>query len=351
MYASILENMEECPAIMKILIIGGTVFVGRHIVEAALAAGHEVTLFNRGLSGPDLFAGVEKIKGDRREGFELLGDRHWDAVVDTCGAFPAEVELSCAQLRRRADRYVYLSSFCVYRDWGLRDQDESSPLRPPLPKDAPPSEANYFERKADCERAAAKAWASKALIIRPGVISGPFDPGDTLAYWLLRAGRGGEVLAPGNPRRNVQILDVRDLARWLVAMIEARSAGTFNVCGDGVTMEGLLNECREVGGGRANYVWVDEAFLVKRLEGLRGKKITPLRFLELLPFWIPGQNDRFSTAAAKAAGFTARRLSETIADTQAWLSAQTRTPDDFAKESFLRSDAAAALLAQWRAVL
>src|SRR5512136_1410936 len=217
---------------MNLLIIGGTRFVGRHLVEYALARGHTLTLFNRGQSNPDLFPRVEQLHGDRAADLSLLQDRSWDAVIDTCGYVPRIVRLSAQTLAGRTDRYVFISTVSVYAQDNPRGMDENAPLA--ALKDETIEEITsetYGGLKALCEKAVEAVYPNRALIIRPGLIVGPYDPTDRFTYWPWRTAQGGEVLAPGNPDQPQQIIDARDMARWIVQMVEAKRTGVFNAVG------------------------------------------------------------------------------------------------------------------------
>ncbi len=217
---------------MRILILGGTVFVGRHLVEAALARGHEVTLFNRGQHGPDLYPGVEKLRGDRDGGLDALRGRRWDAAIDTCGYVPRIVRASATLLANAVDHYTFISSVSVYPEAHTRHLDEDSPvgaLDDESVEDVTPE--TYGPLKALCEQAAEGAMSGRALTIRPGLIVGPHDPTDRFTYWPRRVAQGGEVLAPGRPERPVQIIDARDLAAWTLQLVASGARGVYNATG------------------------------------------------------------------------------------------------------------------------
>jgi 2'-hydroxyisoflavone reductase len=204
---------------MDLLILGGTGFLGRHLVEAALADGHRITLFNRGLSSPDLFPEVETIEGDREADISALRGRGWDAVIDTCGYVPRIVGASAARLADAADHYTFVSSISVYPDDIEPGADEGAPveeLADPTVEDV--DGETYGGLKALCERAAEEEMPGMVLNVRPGLICGPYDPTDRFTYWPRRISAGGEVLAPDRPERRVQFIDVRDLAAWIVEM-------------------------------------------------------------------------------------------------------------------------------------
>jgi len=302
---------------MNILILGGTIFLGRHLVDAALAHGHTLTLFNRGQHNPDLFPEVEKLRGDRTQAsdLQLLRDRHWDAVIDTCGYFPHIVQLSAQALADSVERYVFISSISVYGE---------PPTTPGFDEDAPVArlagkhladyaDESYGNRKALCEQVVENELPGRTLNIRPGLIVGPYDPSDRFTYWPTRLQRGGTVLAPGNQAAPVQIIDVRDLAEWNISMIENQKIGIFNATGPTVplSMRQVLETCHQVTRTPADFVWVDDEFLL-------GQGVTP--FTDL-PLWLPGPAAammQVSIAKALDAGLTFRPLEETVADTLVW---------------------------------
>lgn len=300
---------------MKILILGGTLFLGRALTGAALERGHDVTLFNRGRHARESFPGVENLIGDRDGQLDALRGRSWDAVVDTSGYVPRLVRASAELLAASVERYVFISSVSVYADFS-RPIDESSPLKT-IPDESVEevTGASYGPLKVLSEQALDETLPGRALIIRAGVIVGPYDPTVRFSYWTARAARGGEVLAPGDPRTPVQIIDVRDLAEWTIAMIEAGEAGVFNASGPAMlTMGEMLETCRSASGGEAHFTWVDETFL-----GERG--VLPWTDL---PLWMPPSVEthkyffRIPSDRALAAGLTFRSLSETVRDTLAW---------------------------------
>ncbi len=208
---------------MKLLVLGGTVFLGRHLVEAATARGHSVTLFNRGQHNPELYPEVEKLRGDRDSDLSALQGRRWDAVIDTCGYLPRAVRASAELLADAVDHYTFISSISVYADFHTPAMDESAPVGTLADETVEEvTGETYGPLKALCEQAAERALPGRVLNIRPGLIVGPHDPTDRFTYWPVRVARGGEVLAPGRPHVPVQVIDGRDLAEWTVRMVEAR---------------------------------------------------------------------------------------------------------------------------------
>jgi 2'-hydroxyisoflavone reductase len=312
---------------MNILILGGTIFLGRYLVDAALARGHTVTLFNRGQHHPELFPEVEKLRGDRTvwDDLQILQNRHWDAVIDTCGYFPHIVQLSAQALKNSVERYVFISSISVYGEPPTTPEIyENSPVAQLQYEDLVTYEKeSYGTRKALCEQVIEKELPGCTLNIRPGLIVGPYDPSDRFTYWPARLQRGGTVLAPGRPGAPVQIIDVRDLAEWTIRMIEDKQAGVFNATGPAgpLIMREVLETCRQVAGSPAELVWVDDEFLL-------GQGVTP--FTDL-PLWLPGPTSammQVSIDKALDAGLTFRPLEETVKDTLAW--------DNFREADFQR---------------
>jgi 2'-hydroxyisoflavone reductase len=312
---------------MKLLVIGGTRFVGRHFVTAALARGHEVTLFNRGTTQSP--AAVETIHGDRHSDLDKLRGRRWDVVFDTCGLLPRAVRASAEALREVVDSYVFVSSQSVYADVSRPGVNETAPLETLTPEQldkanaidpATASAASYGDMygglKVLCEQAAEEVLPGRVLVLRPGLIVGPYDYTDRFTYWVARVERGGEVLAPGRPERHVQFIDARDLGAWTVSMIEEKQVGVYNCNGvPGVlTMSSLLHECKNVSGSDASFTWVDEVFLLREQVAAWSE----------LPLWLPESADGLqgfmfvSSNKAIEAGLTFRALTETIADTLSW---------------------------------
>src|SRR5215210_8209347 len=299
---------------MDLLILGGTGFLGRYLVEAASEEGHRPTLFNRGLSEPGLFPEVESIEGDRDVDLSALRGRSWDAVVDTCGYVPRAVRTSAALLADDVDHYTFISSISVYSEDITPGADEEAPVQKlPDPEVEEVTGETYGGLKALCELVAEEEVPGRVLNVRPGLISGPHDPTDRFTYWPRRISAGGEVLAPDSEERTVQYIDVRDLAVWIVGMSEERLAGTYNATGPdyGLTMGRLLQECEVVGGAGAELVWVSESFLEEN-------GVQP--FTEL-PLWVPREHAAMlavDCSQAIEAGLTFRPLAETIEDVLDW---------------------------------
>ncbi|HZE05500.1 MAG TPA: NAD-dependent epimerase/dehydratase family protein, partial [Solirubrobacteraceae bacterium] len=247
---------------MRLLVLGGTTFLGRHVVEAALARGHAVTLFNRGRTNPELFPGVERRVGDRDGGLEALAVGTWDAVVDTSGYVPRIVDASARLLEPRVGRYVFVSSVSVYADLSRPGVDEDAPLAA-LDEDTEEHRGPaYGALKALSEHAVQKVYGRRATVVRPGLIVGPWDPTGRFTYWPTRVAAGGEVLAPEPRRGPVQLIDARDLAAWIVHLVEGDVAGVFNAVGPErpLTMQQLLEVCCAVAGGNSRLVWAPAAW-------------------------------------------------------------------------------------------
>jgi len=302
---------------MRLLVIGGTRFLGRHLVEDALSRGHDVTLFHRGRSNPGLFPACTTIHGDRDGGLGALAGGRWDIVLDTCGYVPRVVAASARALAPVVDRYVFISSISVYPDL-TAPVDEGSPVGSLA--DETVEEVNgetYGPLKVLCERAVEAAMPGRALSVRAGLLVGPHDPTDRFTYWPVRVAEGGAVLAPGRPEARLQFIDVRDLAAWVVRNAENGTTGPVNVTGPGrsLTMEELLDACRRVAGSPAELVWATDEFLTSRgVEPWMG-----------LPLWLPGGDLQTKIDRALATGLTFRPLEETVRDTLSW--AATRPKD------------------------
>lgn len=323
---------------MQILVLGGTVFLGRAVVETALADGHDVTTFTRGRSNPTLFDGSVAARiGDRRNDLGALDTGTWDLVIDCSGYFPEDVRASASLLRARAGAYVFVSSISVYDDTLAPGADEDAPVS--LLRDAPADEItgeSYGALKALCEAAAASVFGDRALTVRPGLIVGPHDPTDRFTYWPRRLAVSGDVLVPGTGDARAQVIDVRDLARFLISAGAAGASGTMNATGPITPFRDVVAACAT---GAVTPVWVDEAFLLEQ-------GVQP--WMEV-PLWLPEGDDammQVSSARATAAGLTCRPLRETALDTLAW--AQT-LPADRPARAGLSPSREAALLTAWRA--
>jgi 2'-hydroxyisoflavone reductase len=307
---------------MKVLVIGGTKFVGRHLVATLMDRGHDVTLFNRGNTNPDLFPKAERIQGDRDGEIAALKGRSWDVAIDTCGYFPRVVRASAELLADEVGRYVFISSVSAYKDFrepGRREDDPLAELEDETVEEI--TEKTYGGLKALCEKAVSDALGDRALIVRPGLIVGPHDHTDRFSYWPHRMARGGEVLAPGDGDTQVQVIDGRDLAAWTVRGAERGMAGVFNAVGPPFSFASLLAVCEEISDEEASVTWVDEDFLLDQ-------KVEPWSDM---PLWIPKSDpDGAGFAAvdggrAMETGLSFRPLPETIGDTLEWMKERAAT--------------------------
>jgi 2'-hydroxyisoflavone reductase len=315
---------EPKPGPRRILILGGTGFLGPALVEAARARGHALTLFNRGKTRPELFPDVEKLRGDRDGKLEALRGRRWDAVVDTSGYVPRIVKMSAELLAPGVGRYLFVSSISVYGEDVRAGADESAPVQELADPRTEDVGRSYGALKAACERAAEAAMPGRVLVVRPGLIVGPGDGTDRFTYWPVRLDRGGEVLAPGDGTDPAQIIDVRDLAAWMIALAERGAVGTFNAVGpaERLTMREMLERSRDAIGSKASLVWVPAAFLAEH-------RVSPWSDL---PAWVPAAKSGFaslSNGRAVAAGLRFRPIGVTAKDTLSWWKAQ--PPDRRAK--------------------
>ncbi|WP_328754195.1 MULTISPECIES: NAD-dependent epimerase/dehydratase family protein [unclassified Streptomyces] len=298
---------------MKILFIGGTVFLGRALVDEALRRGHEVTLFNRGQAGPTP-SGAEAVRGDRGDEAALRAlaeGRAWDCVIDTCGFEPRVVQRSVRALTGHVDVYAFVSSFHAYSDWPATGVDESSP-RHACASDASPDDVPYNALKAGCERAVEEGFPARALIVNPGIIFGPGENVGRLPWWLETVAHGGRVLAPGSPDRAVQLIDARDIADFMLDRLAEGGTGRYLTTGvrGNTTMGELLGACVDATGAGTELVWADEQFL-------EDHGVAP--WTEV-PLWAPDIPEMAgiwasSSAKALAEGLRCRPVAETVADT------------------------------------
>jgi 2'-hydroxyisoflavone reductase len=294
---------------VKLLVLGGTKFLGRAAVEAALDRGHEVTLFNRGETNPELFPEAEKLRGDRGHDLSALDGRTWDAVIDPSGYVPHVVRSSAEALSESAGHYLFISSVSVYDDFS-EPPNEESPLEE-LADDKPVDRlledySNYGALKVLCERAVAETFPDRHALIRPGLIVGPHDPTGRFTYWPHRIAQGGEVLVPGPPEQAVQFIDVRDLADWLIDLSERKVGGRFNAINEGVSWQALAETCRDVADSDAAFTFVDGEYLLEQGVG---------EWMEL-PLWLQDPEavgmHRTDVSRAIEAGLTFRAVTETV---------------------------------------
>ncbi|MGH2637092.1 MAG: NAD-dependent epimerase/dehydratase family protein [Actinomycetota bacterium] len=329
---------------MRILVLGGTRFVGRAFVEEALAGGHEVTTFNRGTSAPKLFPEVERIRGDRDGGLSALAGRRWDAVYDPSCYVPRLARASAEVLRDDVPHYTFISSLSVYSDATTTGQDEGGALaRIDDPTIEDVTDQTYGALKVLAERAVQDGFGERALILRPGFICGPYDALDRMPYWLRRVARGGEVLAPERPDFPVQLIDARDIARFALAMAERGRGGVFNLCApqEPYRFGDLLEVAARVVGQRdVRFAWAALEFMLE--QGLAA--------WEALPWWAPPEEiafSRFDASRALAAGLEIRPIEESFRDCWAW--DRTRAEAPLRNDRGVTPDREAELLEAWRA--
>lgn len=301
---------------LKVLILGGTGFIGPHFVEVLRAAGHQLTLFNRGKRHPGMFPDIESLSGDRDNKLEALKGRDWDVVVDNSGYVPRHVQLSADLLRDHVQRYVYISTISVYGDLSKPGIDEDAPLA--TLKDPAAEEITgetYGGLKALCEKAVEGVYGKRCTIIRPSYIVGPGDTTDRFTYWPVRVSRGGEMLAPGKPGDPIQFIDARDLADFVRLTVEQGFDGRYNLCNQprSTSMGGLLDTSKRLSKSDTRFTWVSEKFIEDQKLLDSGE----------IPIWAP-RNGSFAGGAlvkcdrAVAKGLRFRSLDTTVADTLAW---------------------------------
>lgn len=321
---------------MNILLIGGPKFVGRALIDSALAAGHQVTTFNRGKTNADLYPEVEKLLGDRDGQLDALKGRTWDAVIDTSGYLPRIVRQSAELLADSVERYVFISTISVYPEIAGATEDSAlTVLEDETTEDIPKA---YGGLKVLCERAVLDVFGSdRALIVRPGLIVGPYDPTDRFTYWVMRAAQGGEMIAPESPDYRVQVIDVRDLAEWTVRKTAEGTSGVFNATGPEkpVPFGELIDTAKRISGSDAQPVWVSAEFLAEH-------EVAPWSHM---PLWIPGEAwGTVNIDRALAAGLTFRSLADTVRDTLDWVR---REPRPLPLQAGLTPEREAELLAAW----
>ena len=328
---------------LKILVLGGTGFLGPHLVEVMQQRGHTPTLFNRGKTRPNLFPDVEKLRGDRDGDLRALRGRSWDAVIDTSGYVPRVVRASAELLAPHIRQYVFVSSISVYADTTKPGIDESHPVATmpdPASEDVLPF---YGALKALCEQAVEATLPGRTTNIRPGLIVGPLDPTDRFSYWPVRVAQGGEVLAPGDPSDPVQFIDVRDLAGFILTTLERGTVGVFNATGPAqpLGVGAMLETCKAVSGSDARFTWASQEFLA-------AQQIAPWSDM---PVWVPPIEDGIgmttaSSAKAIAHGLSSRPLADTVKATLEWWA--TLPPERQAKlRAGITREREASVLAAW----
>ena len=322
---------------MKILTIGGTRFSGRALTGLALEDGHDVTVFHRG-TGDEPWPEAEHVHGDRVDGFDALAGRSFDAVVDMCGYVPRELRAS-TEAFPDARRYVFISSLSAHVDDVRPHATEDDDLhQPPFPDSEEITEETYGPLKVASERVVIDAFGDRATIVRPGLIVGPHDPTDRFTYWVRRVADGGEILAPEPPDYEVQWIDARDLAAFVLLLVERSIAGIYSVVDAPMPIERLFAACRYVSGSDAALTWVPRAFLEEH-------EVEPWSDLPLWMPQFPGFN-RFDASRAIAAGLRARSVEDTVRDTLAW---DRERPQTWPMQAGLALDRERSLLAAWHA--
>lgn len=327
--------------LLKILVLGGSRFLGRTFVEEALDRNHEVTIFNRGIQSLGT-KGVEHLTGNRFGDLKALQNRYWDAVLDTSGFIPYTVQNTTNLLKDRVKHYTFISSISVYKDWVQENLDENYPVldmsleeanKLSMDSDGPVYEY-YGHFKALCEQIAEKNMPGRVLNLRAGQLIGPNDYTDRVPYWINRIAKGGKVLVPGNPNRRVQVIDNKDLSNWILDMEEKDSIGTFNATGPDypLTIKEFIDACIKVTGSNAEVVWAEEKFLLDQ-------NVAP--WTEM-PLWVPENHPisadagepwkgAFSINVDKAieSGLTFRTLEKSLVDIHEWEKTRQLTEDEW----------------------
>jgi 2'-hydroxyisoflavone reductase len=292
---------------VRLLVLGGTAFIGRRLVDAALERGHDVSILTRGRTNPGIFPEVEHLVGDRETDLSALEGRSFDVAIDTSGYVPRVVRSSTALLAGAVERYVFVSSISVYSEAAVLTEKTAVQEAP-----EPESEdvgSYYGPLKALCESEVTSTFTGRALVIRPGLVVGRDDYTGRFGYWPRRVAEGGEVLAPGRPETRIWLIDARDLAEWIVRLVEQGANGVFNATGpvEPLTFGTLLDECKAISGSDARFAWADDDFLLRH-------GVAP--YIEL-PLWVPdldGGYPEVDVSRAVAAGLTFRPIGETIRD-------------------------------------
>ncbi len=338
------------PKPLRILILGGTGYLGPATIECALARGHKVTMFNRGKTRPDLFPTVERLQGDRDplkgEGLKALEKGEWDVVIDNSAYYPRPVSASATLLAPRCKQYIIISSISAYKEPNPENGTENAPLATladPKVEEMGKEYQNYGGLKALCEQAAQAAMPGRVTVVRPGFIVGPDDPSGRFTYWPVRMDRGGEIAVPGGQDDPVQIIDVRDLGAWLVRLAEDRTTGVFNATGPARKLPWgrLVEACQKATPAKGTLTWIPAEFLAKQ-EGAD------------FPIWAPftGETKGFHTwsnARAIAAGLRFRPVEDTARDTLAWFKTQEKAEKGRTRLAGPSPEGEAKLLAAWKA--
>jgi 2'-hydroxyisoflavone reductase len=301
---------------LRVLIFGGTGFIGPHFVETLRAHGHKLTLFNRGKRNPTLFTDVETLIGDRNGQVDAIKGRDWDVVIDDSGYTPKQVKLTTDLLKGRVQHYIFVSSISAYADLtppGIDEDYHLATLKDPTVEEI--TDGTYGGLKAACEKTVEQAFGKNCAVVRPTYIVGPGDQSDRFTYWPVRVSKGGEMLAPGSARDPIQFIDVRDLAEFMRLCVEQRFNGSYNACNPpgAVTMGDLLEMSKRVTGANTKFVWAPTEFLDKN-KALEGNDV---------PIWAPPVGEMagatlISSARAVEKGLRFRTLETTVRDTLAW---------------------------------
>ncbi len=338
------------PSPLRILILGGTRFIGLHMTALALERGHAITFFNRGKTKTDRFPEIERIKGDRNGEIDGLKDRDWDVVIDNSGYVPRHVKLSAELLAPRVKQYVFVSSISVYPNFSV-PRDESSPVGKLEDETVEKVDGDtYGPLKALCEQAAERAMPGRTTVIRPGLIVGPDDNTDRFTYWPARAARGGEFIAPGSPKDAFQIIDARDLAAFTLNAVENNFTGVYNLVSNvnGFRFGELTDACIASANKRVRPKDKPRAIFLPA-EFLEEQKVEPW---SEMPVWLPAKGDEAAFAgtnnqAALAKGLKITPLKKTADDTLAWHLARPAEEREKLRAG-IAAEKEAAVLATWK---
>lgn len=335
------------PKPLRILILGGTGFIGPHQVKYAVDRGHKLTLFNRGKTNPKEIPGVEQLHGDRATGdLASLKGREWDVVIDNPATLPRWVREASQLLKDSAKHYIFISTISVYSDNSKVGMDETGAVATTdAPNDEKITGLNYGALKALSEKEAEKSFPGRTTVIRPGLIVGPGDYSDRFSYWPLRIDRGGDVMAPGDPNDPVMFIDARDLAEWSIRMAEQGDFGTYNAMGPKarLSMAELLYGIRAVTTADVKFTWVDAEFLA-------AQKVSAWADM---PVWVPGTGETaglhtMSNARAVSKGLAFRPLADTAKATLDWFKALTPERQEKLRAG-IKPQREVEVLAAWRA--
>jgi len=340
------ETGDAQPKPLRILILGGTGFIGPYQVQYALDRKHKVTLFNRGKTNSTLFPKVPRLIGDRNlpDGHDALKKGTWDVVIDNPTANPTWVRGAGQALKGRVGQYLFVSTISVFSD-NSKPVDENGPLNTPSDIDAPYNAQAYGSNKVRSEMEAKTQFGDNVTIVRPGLIVGPGDLSDRFSYWPVRIDKGGEILAPGNPNDPVQYVDALDLSQWIVRLGEAHTLGTFNATGpkSPTTIAEMLYGIKAVTTSDAKFTWVPAEFLAEK----------QVRAWSDMPVWVPstGRTAGFSRVICQKAydaGLTFRPLADTAKDTLTWYHSRPAAEQEKARAG-LAADKEKTVLAEWHA--